>query len=86
MFVQSTLTTNILLYSPTNHKTLPPDGSHLAFLRLKTSKAIDKKGLGKAPSFRKWLLNWSTNPSVPASVIYEIVHHIRQGAITAAMN
>jgi len=56
-------TTNIS--GTTNHKSVTPDGSHLAFLRLKTSKAIDKKRLGKAPSLRKWLPNWSTNPSVP---------------------
>jgi len=60
-------TTNIFLFGTTNHKsvTLLPDGSHLAFLRLKTSKAIDKKRLGKSPSLTKWLPNWSTNPSVP---------------------
>lgn len=43
--------------------TLPPDGSHLVSLRLKISKAIDKKRLGKAPRHRKWLPNWSTNSS-----------------------
>jgi hypothetical protein len=41
---------NHFLSRTSNHKcvTLPPDGYHLAFLRLKISKAIDKKRLGKA--------------------------------------
>lgn len=58
--------TNFYLSGTTTYKSviLPPDGNHLAFFRLKRSKAIDKKRLGKAPSLRKWLPNWSGNKPV----------------------
>jgi hypothetical protein len=51
-------TTNEITYKCV---TLPPDGSHLASLKLKIPKATDKKRLGKAPRHRKWLPDWSTN-------------------------